>query len=44
MKLIQFSLCLRGNGTVRVGSNLNCKITTYNADMQGGTSSLMNHY
>ncbi|XP_069093476.1 syncytin-2-like [Pleurodeles waltl] len=34
----------QGKGTVKVGSNLNCNITTYNADMQGGTSSLMDHY
>ncbi|KAJ1176323.1 hypothetical protein NDU88_001605, partial [Pleurodeles waltl] len=31
MKLTQFSLCFRGKGTVKVGSNLNCNITTYNA-------------
>ena len=44
MKITQFFLCFSGNGTVKVRSNLNCNVITYGADMQGGTSSLMDQY
>ena len=43
-KLKSPSLCFLGNGTVPVVMNIGCNTTIYNADLQEGTSSLMDYW
>ncbi|XP_069058670.1 uncharacterized protein [Pleurodeles waltl] len=43
-ELLLDTTSVQGNGTVPVGRNINCITTEYNADMQWGTSSLMDYY